>query len=210
MTMGIPLTKIPECRWLIVYNNAEDPELIREYWPLAGRGLALITTMNPAFRFLADHDIEITHWDSENGSRILLHQLSSDISSGLKEEEATSAQQLSQKLSGHALAISTMAGLIHRRELSISEFMRFYNKHPSDVPRISGNRSIDALWEMSFQSLNAQSHALLGVMSFLEPDNISQALFEPPTLPEKLPKALEFCSDPAKYGKLKPSQFRLL
>jgi len=53
----------------------------------------------------------------------------------LNEEEATSAEQLSQKLSGHALAISAMAGLIHRRALSITEFMNFYNQYHFDFKK---------------------------------------------------------------------------
>lgn len=51
-----------ECRWLIVYDNVEDPDSIRHYWPLASRCQALITTHNPAFSFeLADGGMDITN-----------------------------------------------------------------------------------------------------------------------------------------------------
>ncbi|KUJ22180.1 uncharacterized protein LY89DRAFT_778484 [Mollisia scopiformis] len=160
------------CRWLIVYDNAEFADLIRDFWPLASRGQALITTRNPSLAFeLADH-----------------------LTSDLKEDELTSAQQLSQKLSGHALAISAMAGLIHSRALSITEFMNFYNQAPSHLHGISGNRSINALWALSFKSLNPQSHTILGVMAFVEPDSIPQALFELDS-PDDVPESLRFCSD---------------
>jgi hypothetical protein len=185
-----------ECRWLIVYDNAEFADLIRDHWPLANRGQALITTRNPSIAFeLADGMMAITSWDNQTGLRFLLHLLSTDITADLKEDEATSAQQLSQKLSGHALTISAMAGLIHRRALSITEFMNFYNQHPSPMHGISGNRSINALWDISFKSLDPQSHAVLGVMSFIEPDSIPQALFEPDS-PDDVPESLQFCLDP--------------
>jgi hypothetical protein len=179
-----------------VYDNAEDPDLIRDYWPLAGRGQALITTRNPTFGFeLSDREMEIINWDNDTGLRFLLHLLSSDISAELQEGEATSAHQLSEKLRGHALAISTMAGLIHRRALSITEFKEFYDQHPNEVHGISGNRSINALWEISFKSLDPQSHAILGVMSFIEPDSIPQVLFEPSSR-EDLPTSLSHWLDP--------------
>ncbi|KAK1771978.1 hypothetical protein QBC33DRAFT_616154 [Phialemonium atrogriseum] len=184
-----------QCRWLIVYDNAEDPDLIRHYWPLANRCQALITR-NPAFSFeLADGGMDITNWDNDTGLRFLLYLLSTDISTDLEEDEVTSAHQLSEVLRGHALAISTTAGLMHRRALSITEFMKFYNQHRSEVLGISGNRSINALWEISFKSLDPQTHAILGVMSFIEPDSIPQTLFETDS-PASLPASLSFCSDP--------------
>lgn len=138
--------------------------------------------------------MEVTNWDNENGLRFLLSLLSSDISNELQGEEGTSAQLLSEKLRGHALAISTMAGLIHRRAMSITEFMRFYDEHPSDVHGVSGNRSINTLWELSFKSLSPESSAILGVMSYVEPESIPQALFEPASA-DSLPPSLAFCSD---------------
>ena len=85
-----------------------------------------------------------------------------------------------------------MAGVIHRRAWSITEFMEFYNRHQSQVlPRTP---AIKALWDISFKSLDAQSRAILAVMSFIEPDSIPQALFEPED-PTTLPASLAFCSD---------------
>lgn len=185
-----------ECRWLIVYDNAEDLDLLRAHWPSANRGHALITTRNHYFAFEpADGGLEITTWDDETGSRFLLHLLSTDIGTRLKEDEVTSAHELSQRLSGHALAISHMAGMIHKRSLSIVEFMKIYNRYPDKMHGISGNRSINALWDFSFKSLDAQSSAILGVLSFVNPDSIPQALFEPPSASD-LPESLRFCSDP--------------
>lgn len=184
-----------------MYDNAEDLKFLQEYWPFASRhGQALITTRNPEFGFqLADREMEITNWDSDTGLRFLLHLLSTDISTQLREDEAASAHQLSQKLNGHALAISTMAGLIHRRALSITEFLRFYEQYPSEVHGISGNRSINALWEISFRSLDPQSKAILGILSYVEPDSIPQALFEPKS-PADLPASLRFCSESFRFS----------
>lgn len=185
-----------ECRWLIVYDHAEDPELIREYWPMVSHGQAIITTRNRALSFeLADIGMEVPNWDIATGELFLLHLLKTDII--LEEEEASSAHELSDKLRGHAMAISVMAGLIHRRAMKITEFLELYNQHPGQLlgsHSHHGSRSINALWELSFKSLDADAHAILGVMSFVEPDSIPQALFEPPS-PTDLPESLRFCAD---------------
>ena len=167
-------------------------DLIRTHWPLASRGQALITTRNPSIALeLTDRMMEVANWDNQIGLKFLLHLITRDIT----EDEATSALELSEKLSGHALAISAMAGLIHRRGLSITEFVNFYNQNPSRMHGISGSRSINALLDMSFRSLDLRSLTILGIISYLEPDSIPQTFFETSS-PENLPEALQFCSDP--------------
>ncbi|KAG8629357.1 hypothetical protein KVT40_003222 [Elsinoe batatas] len=182
-----------ERRWLLIFDNAEDVDLIRSYWPAAGRGQVLITTRNPNFAFdLAEVSIELYPWDTQTGSEFLLHLLSSNVSEQLQAGEAASAYQLSEKLSGHALAISLMAGLIHRRAWSVEEFMAVYNAHANEVKDMFGTKSIDTLWSLAFGSLDANSSALLGILCFLEPDSIPQGLFELPEIIQ-LPEHLTFC-----------------
>ena len=112
------------------------------------------------------------------GSKFLLHLLKTDIGEQLTREETSSANELSKKLSGHALAISQMAGLIYRRSWSISEFIKLYNQQPDKMHGVFGNSSINALWDISFKSLDLQSRKILGIICFLEPDQISESLFE--------------------------------
>lgn len=186
-----------ESRWLLVYDNAEDLDLIRSYWPSATRGKALITTRRSAFAFhLASDGLEITAWDADMGSKFLLHLLSTEIGEQLTKEEINSANELSKKLSGHALAISQMAGLIHRRSWSISEFVRLYNQQPDKMHGVFGNSSINALWDISFKSLDPESRIILGIICFLEPDQIPEALFEYKSPEnEELPESLKFTQD---------------
>jgi len=190
----------PGCQWLLVFDNVESVDLLMTYWPTAPRGQAVITTRNHNFAFYpTDGGLEITEWDTEMGSHFLLHLLSTDISNQLTEEEAHSAHELSLQLRGHALALSLMAGLIHRRSWSIEEFVEMYKRQPQKVNGIFGNNSINALWDLSFRSLNEKTRALLGVLAFLSPDSIPQALFEPKDL-KVLPDSLKFCEDPFDFS----------
>ncbi|KAI0869266.1 P-loop containing nucleoside triphosphate hydrolase protein [Hypoxylon argillaceum] len=184
-----------ESRWLLIFDNVESVDLLMNYWPTASRGQVVITTRNRNLAFYpASGGLEITEWDTEAGSQFLLHLLSTDIAKQLTDEEVHNTHELAQNLSGHALGLSLMAGLIHRRSWSIEEFVAIYRKQPQKVHGIFGNNSINALWDMSFKSLNDRASAILGVMAFLSPDSIPQSLFEPKgSIP--FPDSLKFCED---------------
>lgn len=179
-----------ECRWLIVYDNADSYELLRDYWPAPGsKGLALITTRNHALAYEpADRGKEVLPWDTETGSRFLLHLLSGHISSELLADEAKSAYNLSERLSGHALAISNMCGLIHRRSWTISELLEIYD----------GSRDfkdgLDIVWRLSFQNLRTESAALLSILCFCSPDSIPQQIIDRANV-DDLPESLKWLSD---------------
>ncbi|MCJ1309172.1 hypothetical protein MMC25_002828 [Agyrium rufum] len=183
-----------DCKWLLVFDNAESLDLLLRYWPVADQGCALITTRNHALAFEpAEAGIEIFPFDPDVGSAFILHLLRSDIAAAISSENVESAQELSKKLGGHALAISQMAGIIHRRSWSISEFVAIYDRNTKEMLGMPGHNSIDAVWKISFKSLNLEGATMLGVLSYLMPDSIPQALFEP-SHPEELPTTLEFCS----------------
>ena len=159
-----------ECRWLIVYDNVESLDLLLKYWPTASRGQALIITRNHSFASKpADGGLEIKTWDAETGSRVLLLLLATDFSVQLTDEEANSAHELLQKLSGHA-------------------------QRPGKLYGMSGNSLIIALWNIAYKSLDPQSCAILGVLCFVAPDSVPQAVFEPESA-ASLPNSLAFCSD---------------
>lgn len=174
-------------------------DLLLSYWPAASRGQAIITTRNHQFAFRpAEGGLEIKSWDTQTGSQFLLHLLSTDIGAELAAEDIKSANQLSEKLSGHALAISHMAGLIHRRSWSIAEFVELYKRQPQKMHGVSGNSSINALWHISFSSLDSQSRAILGVLSFTAPESIPQSLFEVEN-GTSLPESLRFCTNSLRW-----------
>lgn len=180
-----------------MYDNVESADLIMPYWPASSHGKAIITSRNHSLALRpASYGIEVMSWDPKTGSDFLLHLLKQDIGRDL-EAEKTSAFELSQRLSGHALGISHMAGLIHSRSWSITEFMSIYLKNPRKLH----TTGLDAIWNLAFKSLETdhpQSLKLLGVASFLVPDTIPQALFMSDDGTGAV-DGFEFCSDEFEY-----------
>ena len=175
-----------------MFDNAEDRDLLLEYWPLASSGCVLVTTRNYDLAFEpAGSGVEVLHFDAEHGSEFLLHLLTTDITKDLNNTEIQSARELSDRMSGHALAISHMAGLIHRRSWSVQEFLAIYNSNT----RRMHETSIDAVWRISFGSLDSSASSLLGILSFLMPDCIPQSLFEPSNN-SILSDELQYCTNP--------------
>lgn len=178
----------------MVYDNVESADLLMPYWPEASHGKAIITTRNHSLAYEpATSGLEITSWDAKMGSEFLLFLLKRNIGSDI-QVEGDSAIELSQKLSGHALAISHMAGLIHRRSWSIAEFMQIYLKNPKRAHQ----SELQAVWDLSFATLGKDSRVFLGIASFLVSEKIPQLLFD---LAEDsdLPEDLEFCTDEFRY-----------
>lgn len=65
-----------------------------------------------------------------------------------------------------------MCGLIHRRSWSISELVEVYDRSTDFKD------GLETVWQLSFESLQPDSVALLSAFTFCAPDSIPQSLFE--------------------------------
>jgi hypothetical protein len=72
-----------------------------------------------------------------------------------------------------------MASFIRGRNLSYNEFIQLYNADFSEIVNLNlqGVQTLSTVW--SFEQLQSDSKALLDVLSFLEPDHISESLLQP-------------------------------
>lgn len=178
----------------MVYDNVEDGKVLMPYWPEASHGKAIITTRNHSLAYkFATSGLEIASWDPKTGSEFLLFLLKDNVGRDI-QAESVSAVELAEKLSGHALGISHMAGLIQRRSWSITEFMRIYLKDPSRLHKTE----LQAVWDVSFDTLAKDGRIFLGIASFLVSDNMAQELFEI-TQDDNLPGILDFCTNDLRY-----------
>ena len=99
------------------------------------------------------------------------------------EPEHNTAQKISEVLGGIPLAISQMAGIIRRQDLTLSEFLELYTDHEEhaslyetkfDTNLITYPHSLSTVW--AFEKLKPHARQLLELISFLDPDSIGEDL----------------------------------
>ncbi|CAM1508596.1 Fc.00g054440.m01.CDS01 [Cosmosporella sp. VM-42] len=182
-------------KWLLVYDNVESFDVLHAHWPNSVvHGHALITTRNRDLAYEpAETGIEVSPWDTNMGSKFLLHLLSGHISADILANQGQSALDLSERLSGHALALARMGGIIHRRDWTIQQLVEVYDRQPEF------KNGIGPVWQLSFQNLNLHSGSLLSVFAFCSADRIPQGLLEAQK-PDSVLKYLPWCTDTEKIS----------
>ncbi|KAM7219457.1 hypothetical protein V8F06_005191 [Rhypophila decipiens] len=193
-----------EFPWLLVFNNLEDPKVVKDYWPSGcSHGSVIITSRNQKVRFLlADHGIEVPAFRPDSESEFLVHLLRAEVSAdiGNAHTKIESARQLSEYLSGHALAISFMTHLISERSWTIGEFLGAHEKTRRDIHRLQrGPASLTTIWHMSFDGLGDQSAAVLGILACVNPDSVPEEIFTKADV-KSLPSCLENCTDEGRFS----------
>lgn len=173
-----------EVNWLIVFDNADDPMILMDYWP-QGSGAVLITSRDPLTKSLFSarmSGIDLEPLTDRAGASLLLRLTGVDV------EDEDDAEDLARRnthlLGGIPLAISQMAGIIRRQELSLAEFHDLYTdaaEHPdlyetkiSDASTRGYAHSISTVW--AIEKLKPEARKLLELIAFLDADNIQEDL----------------------------------
>ncbi|KAI0403726.1 hypothetical protein F4802DRAFT_607964 [Xylaria palmicola] len=172
-----------DATWLMIFDNADDPRLLGDYWP-DGSGSVLITSRDPfAKRFFSirSSGIDLTPLSDEDGGSLLLRLTDSDESP--EEDAELTARQISRDLAGLPLAIGQMAGYIRRNDLSLNEFLSLY-RDPEERTALFGTRfdtgakvyqhSIATVWAL--EKLSKEAKVILQTASLLDPDIIQESI----------------------------------
>lgn len=183
-------SSLNKAKWLIIFDNADDPQILADYWP-QGTGSILITSRDPIAKSLfavRSSGIDMESLNDEDGGALLMKLTALDEISEDNAQEF--AQQISHQLGGLPLAISQMAGIIKRQDLGLGEFLTLYQdsqEHEGlhgtkfDLSNNTYSYSIATVW--AFENLSDTSQVLLKIMSFMDPDSIQEdILFQ--TTPE--------------------------
>ncbi|KAK5660039.1 hypothetical protein OQA88_13507 [Cercophora sp. LCS_1] len=150
--------------------------------------------MDEVLTMLMYDEDEGDHAKYEDGPQVLRHLLKFPKTQLATEGDDKATIFLAQSVGGLPLGIRIMAGFMNDMEGdTASEFMKLYIEDPrelmmqagatpgydKDIARSEGEEHpLDRVWTISFGSLKPQSRTLLGIMSFLNPDQIPQYLFD--------------------------------
>ncbi|MBV9142489.1 MAG: tetratricopeptide repeat protein [Pseudonocardiales bacterium] len=156
-------------RWLLVLDNAESPQELREWLP-AGPGHILITSRNPSWGELATR-IEIDVLPRPD-SRELIHVCRPGV-------EEADANRLAEALGDLPLALAQAAGFLAETGMPVDHYLRLLTTHAEELldqsPPQSHPHSLAAAIRISTDRLakiDPAALALVRIGAFLAPDPI--------------------------------------
>jgi hypothetical protein len=189
----------PYRRWLLVFDSAEEPEMVRPYFPAGGPGDILVTSRNPNWAGVA-RPLEVAVFDRSE-SKMLLGRRGPQL-------DDKDADRISEKLGDLPLAIEQAAAWLAETGMTAKEYLRLFDEKVAEILDTSNPQdyeaSVAAAWNVSFDQLSVSSpaaHQLLQVCAFFAPEPVSRSLFTGVrglTVSPELDTAL---SDPIKLGR---------
>ncbi|KAK2774312.1 hypothetical protein FQN52_004296 [Onygenales sp. PD_12] len=186
-----------EATWLLILDNADDPMILADYWP-QGSGSILVTSRDPLAKNMFTRrpsGLDLGPLSQQDSLALFNH-----LTAMSSEAEDETARQISEALGGVPLAISQMAGIIRRQDLTFSEFFELYTDYEEntslyetkfDTNLVTYRHSLSTVW--AFEKLKPHARQLLELISFLDPDVIGEDLL--------MEAAVELLSDGAQFKK---------
>jgi tetratricopeptide (TPR) repeat protein/transcriptional regulator with XRE-family HTH domain len=174
--------------WLLVLDNVESIETIRDIIPPARRGHILLTTRNQAAGKFPKIDVQ--ELEAEEGSLLLLRRANivgqNANLSDATENNCDLARQITHTLGGLPLALDQAGSYIQETGCSLSDYLVRYKLRRAELLRYRDKTNFDyphsvaTTWSLSFdriESANQTAAHLLRVCTFLHPDAIPEEIF---------------------------------
>ncbi|RYP79206.1 hypothetical protein DL771_000184 [Monosporascus sp. 5C6A] len=171
------------CNWLVIFDNVDDVNDIRPYWPAAARGSVIITSRDPTAceEGLANKGFPIEPFSPSDGADFILSLSATELP--VDEDTKRAAFALSEAFDGLPLGLKVAVSTMARRNYTPTQFAAALAKSVEEAERqgIAIRKevmSLADLFDMVLQSLHPAALALLDMVSFLNPKGIPVELFE--------------------------------
>ena len=179
-------------RWLIIFDNADDPDVLQEFWPKVGNGSIILTTRRPISKSdlstavgMNIPSIELMSFNKQEASEYL----SRLAKHAYNPQHPEAAEEIAERLAGLPLALKQIGIGIARREMSFSQFIHVYDRlimcharwHTSYLPSKTEEYEHNLATVWNIETLDGEALTLLRVMSFLDPDSILESLLQTET-----------------------------
>lgn len=165
--------------WLLVFDNADEPGLLRAYLPSVRMGgKVLLTSRAKIFTDVGINEpFRVQTMEPEEAVKFLLTRT--------KREEAGAAAELSTELGYLPLALEQAAAYVDTVAVSFSAYLASFKKRRLQLlekGKPSGDypASVATTWNLSFAQVrkaSAASAELLTAASFLAPDSVPIEIF---------------------------------
>jgi tetratricopeptide (TPR) repeat protein len=170
--------------WLLIFDNADNLEIIRDFLPTAGKGHVIITTLSQATGAIAQ-PLEVTKLEPDDGAVLLLHRariipLDASLTDASDENQAD-ARAIADLLDGLPLAIDQAGAYIEEMRCSLAVYRERYHTERATLLKERGRyfsvhpASVATTFSLSFQQVQKTNPAaadLLRFFAFLSPEAI--------------------------------------
>jgi MinD-like ATPase involved in chromosome partitioning or flagellar assembly/tetratricopeptide (TPR) repeat protein len=163
----------PYSRWLLIFDNAEDPGKIKEFLP-GGEGHVIITSRSQVWSREAT-ELQVEDFSPEESIAHLSRRVPN-----ITEAEAG---QLAEVLGGLPLAVEQAAAFLELSSMSVEGYIDLLRDYPDtmfgEAPPADYPMSIAATFAVSLERLEAEwpaARRLLQMSVFLGPEPFSQKL----------------------------------
>lgn len=167
---------VPYGNWLLVFDNAETPETVREYFPEEGTGKVLITSRNQQWSQIAE-SLEVDVFSRAESVRLLQRR-----NQTLLEADAN---RLADALGDLPLAIEHASAWLHATGVSVGEYLHLLQEKVDQLTELDlapgYEMPVAAAANVALDRLTVENPAavqLLQVCSFFAPEPINRDLFE--------------------------------
>ncbi len=185
-------------RWLLIYDNAEDPQLLAPFLP-GGGGQVLITSRNLRWRELATA-LPVDLFDPDESVSLLVQRV--------PRLSARDAARIAEAVDNLPLAVAQAAAYLDETGLSADEYLRLLHTRAAELLAEDAPTgypvSLAAGWQVAFDRLATDEPAaleLLALCAQLAPEPIPFTLFTAHA--DALPGALgAVVGDPLTFARL--------
>ncbi len=173
-----------QTRWLLILDEVNDPDVVREFSPLAKKGHILLTTRNPRIHEVAEK-LELEKMRPEEGALFLLRKadiIPLDEQLDLDSENAVLATEISFNLDGLPLALDHAGAYVAQTGCGLKGYLQRYERlHPELLRYVPQQESMSVAktLTLSFEEVR-RAHPiaaeLLQFCAFLNPDAIPEEI----------------------------------
>src|SRR5216683_4754218 len=172
--------------WLLVFDNADEPSLLRSYLPRQHRGHVLLTSRAQVFQAagLLFTPIALEPLSSDEAREFLLRRTGRESTDAA---EISAAENLARELDYLPLALEQSAAYMVARGARFQDYLRSFRKRQLELleqqqPMIGNySQSVGTTWSLNFSEVKRSpaSADLLCLSAFLAPDDIPLDLLAP-------------------------------
>jgi tetratricopeptide (TPR) repeat protein len=174
--------------WLLIFDNADNLAILRDFLPQQAKGHIVLTTRAYALGGLAQR-VEVEHMGPEEGALFLLRRAGLLTSEGALSDappsDVMAAKAFCELVGGLPLALDQAGAYIEEVSCSVQEYMALFRVRQAELLKRRGGAASDhpeslattfALSLHKVQQANLASADLLRVLSFLQPDELPEEL----------------------------------